>query len=389
MRSFVLNLVRKNELSDATGGRVRNLATMNQFPQTIEAIEDGIDRGLHSGLQIYVSQRGRVLLNVGVGQSTPGRLMTSDTIMLWRSAGKPLTAATICRFADRGYLSLDDNVARFWSDVSEHPIGSVTLRQLLTHQSGMTVNDSGWPYRPWTEILQNLMHINVGSGEAAYQPQTTWFLLAELLQRIDPHQRLFGQIVHDEILSPCGIAEVWCGLPPEVTTLESRLPVIYELQQGQLVESEFHTPAFITEASPGGNYRGPISELGRFYELLLRRGKSVTGEEVLNEQTVAEMTAPQRVGAFDSTFQHTVDFGLGLIVDSNQYGPDSVPYGFGRHCSTRTFGHGGAQCAMGFCDPAHELVVAWAANGFCGEGRHQQRNRVINESIYADLGIAR
>jgi CubicO group peptidase (beta-lactamase class C family) len=55
--------------------------------------------------------------------------------------------------------------------------------------------------------------------------------------------------------------------------------------------------------------------------------------------------------------------------------------------SPDTFGHGGAQCAMAFCDPGHKLVVAWAANGLCREPQHQRRNRAINEAIYEDLHL--
>ena len=35
------------------------------------------------------------------------------------------------------------------------------------------------------------------------------------------------------------------------------------------------------------------------------------------------MTSRQRSGEFDSTFQHIVDFGLGVIVDSNAHGVDT------------------------------------------------------------------
>jgi CubicO group peptidase (beta-lactamase class C family) len=90
----------------------------------------------------------------------------------------------------------------------------------------------------------------------------------------------------------------------------------------------------------------------------------------------------------DRTFQHVVDFGLGFLVDSNRYGANTVPYGFGLHCSPRTFGHGGAQSSMGFADPEHGLVVAWAANALIGEPRHNARNRAINTAIYEDLRLA-
>ena len=99
------------------------------------------------------------------------------------------------------------------------------------------------------------------------------------------------------------------------------------------------------------------------------------------------MTARHRIGEFDQTLQHTVDFGLGVICNSNKYGVETVPYGFGQYCSSSAFGHGGAQCSMGFCDPERRLVVVWSANGFCGEGLHQRRNRMINNAICVDLGL--
>ncbi|MGV2337113.1 MAG UNVERIFIED_CONTAM: hypothetical protein LVR18_24495 [Planctomycetaceae bacterium] len=52
------------------------------------------------------------------------------------------------------------------------------------------------------------------------------------------------------------------------------------------------------------------------------------------------MTARHRVGAFDQTLQHIVDFGLGVICNSNVWGVDTVPYGFGRWSSSGAFGHG-------------------------------------------------
>ena len=83
------------------------------------------------------------------------------------------------------------------------------------------------------------------------------------------------------------------------------------------------------------------------------------------------MTSRHRVGQYDQTLGHIVDFGLGFIIDSNQYGADTVPYGYGRYASPRTFGHGGAQSSQGYCDPENELVAAYLFNGRPGEGQHQ------------------
>ena len=99
------------------------------------------------------------------------------------------------------------------------------------------------------------------------------------------------------------------------------------------------------------------------------------------------MTARHRVGEFDLTLAHIVDFGLGVIVDSNRYGLETVPYGYGKYCSPRTFGHGGAQSSQGWCDPEVGLVVAYFFNGRPGEAQHNRRSRKLNEAIYADLGL--
>ena len=101
-----------------------------------------------------------------------------------------------------------------------------------------------------------------------------------------------------------------------------------------------------------------------------------------------ELTARQRIGLFDHTFQHTLDLGLGFIVDSNRHGAGTVPYGYGRHASEATFGHSGSQSSCAFADPEHQLVVAWHCNGQPGEPRHQKRAREINSMIYEELGLA-
>lgn len=356
------------------------------FPRTFAAIQDGIQRNLHTGVQICVMLEGRTRINTGVGFAAPDVPMSEHTTMLWRSAGKPLTAAAICLFAERGLLSIDAPIASCLPETIDSGLKTVTLRQLLTHESGLPVVESGWPMSGWNEITERVLQLSPGPPSAAYQPQNTWFLLGEILQRTDPQARSFDRILQDELLRPAGITEAICGLQED--TLPVRIaPRFYLRDKGQLIESRFHKSPWLTSPSPGGNFRGPVRQLAEFYELLRRAGRTCNDTIVLQESTVTEMTARHRKERFDETFRHIVDFGLGLIVDSSRYGRATVPYGFGDHCSPATFGHGGAQCAMGFCDPNHELVVAWAANGFCGEGMHQRRNRAINEAVYEDLGL--
>jgi CubicO group peptidase (beta-lactamase class C family) len=213
----------------------------------------------------------------------------------------------------------------------------------------------------------------------------SWFVLGEIIHRISG--RAFGQFMEEEICEPLGLRDVHFAIfSDEAIAYGSRLGWTYRRVGKSLEPLDWHEPPRLDRPSPGSSARGPIRELGRFYERLLTVLKH--GSERFTSQTVEAMTSPHRVGELDRTFQHVVDFGLGFLVDSNRYGADTVPYSFGKHSSPRTFGHGGAQSSMGFADPEYNLVVAWAANALVGEPRHNARNRAINTAIYEDLGIA-
>jgi CubicO group peptidase (beta-lactamase class C family) len=101
------------------------------------------------------------------------------------------------------------------------------------------------------------------------------------------------------------------------------------------------------------------------------------------------MTGHHRVGVFDKTFKHVVDWGLGFVLQSNQYGVDTVPYNYGPHASPRTFGHSGSRSSVGFCDPEHGLVVACIFNGAPAEQQHNPRMRAVTTAIYEELGLVR
>src|SRR5690606_4608670 len=91
-------------------------------------------------------------------------------------------------------------------------------------------------------------------------------------------------------------------------------------------------------------------------------------------------SAGQRVGMLDRTFRAEMDWGLGVIRNTRRASGDASspaalvpPYGFGPGAGTRTFGHGGSQSSVAWCDPDHDLVGALLFNGLCGEPAHQRR----------------
>ena len=308
-------------------------------------IQDGIDRGLHRGAQLYLGRQGVTVADLAVG-------MTTDTPMPWLSSTKPVAAVAIAQLWERQKLELDDPVMKHIPEFGNNGKEAITIRHLLTHTAGIRAIAGNWEDAPREQVIEAICRMRVEPGwvpgkKAGYHAATTWYILGELVRRLDG--RPFEQYVREEVLLPAGMKD---------SSIDR----------------------------PGAGGKGPIRDLGRFYEMLLNRG-TWDRTRIISPQTVEALTARHRVGMFDHTFKRKIDWGLGFIINSAYYGDETTPYGFGPHASDRTFGHSGQQSSTGFADPEHVLVVAWAFDGMPGEKRHDERLRAVDAAIYEDLRL--
>ncbi|HLJ58127.1 MAG TPA: serine hydrolase domain-containing protein [bacterium] len=362
------------------------------FPRTSAAIARGIADELHLGLQLYVSEGGATLADAAVGEARPGIPLTSDTLMPWMSSGKPVAAVAIARQWERGALELDDPVARFIPEFGVHGKAAVTVRHLLTHTGGFRGGVRPEASLSWDGIIASICEAPLEPGwipgaRAGYHTWTSWYILAEIVRRLDG--RDYSRIVREAIFEPLGMRDSWIGIPAAAReAYGNRFGILYDTSGDEARQNDADGEAMGGPYRPGGSGRGPVRELGRFYEMLSARGRW-RDARILSAQTVEALTARHRAGMVDQAFQHVMDWGLGFMLDSKMYGTGVPPYGYGPHASPRTFGHSGYQSSCAFCDPEHGLVVAWAANGTPGEPRHQARLNALNAAIYEDVGLAR
>jgi len=358
-------------------------------------IAEDIERGLCLGGQLYVSVSGRVVARAAFGENKPGAPLSTDTLMLWLSAGKPITAVAIAQLWEQEALKLDDLVTRFIPEFGQGGKERITIHHLLTHTGGfrgadLTLHeDVDWDAVIACICASPLEPRWLVGKKAGYHLASSWYVLAEIVQRLDG--RSFDRYVREMIFEPLGMLDSWMGLPPsEYRRYGERLGWIYTTDKGSVEPHPFWNSARgCALCQPGCNVRAPVNNISRFYEWLLEAYACGTnqGERVLRRETVRALTSRVRTGMFDHTFRHVIDFGLGFIVDSNRYGAETVPYGYGRHCSESAFGHSGSQCSCAFADPGNGLTVAWVFNGRPGEAAHQRRARELNSAIYKDLGL--
>jgi CubicO group peptidase (beta-lactamase class C family) len=354
--------------------------------RTLAVIQSGIDQGLHVGAQAYVSLRGQSVLDVGLGLASPhdGRPMTPDTITLWLSSGKPITAVAVARLWERGLLDLDDPVAKHVPDFAAHGKEHITLRHVLTHTAPLRLADVGWPDASWEQMVRRIAATRpeprwVPGRTAGYSAHLTWYLLGDVVQRLAG--RPLPDALREDVFRPCGMTSTSVSMTPsEQAQHADRLAIMQVTEKGTPTDLGTERPQALASPRPSGSVRGPARELGRFYETLLARDG-----RVLSPQTIEAMTARHRANTHDKTFNATIDWGLGFIINSLIYGREDTPYQYGPHASPRTFGHSGNQSSAGFADPEHGLAVAVVFNGLAGEAKHQPRMRATLSAIYEDL----
>lgn len=368
---------------------------------------------MQKGAQVYVSRGASASsepehLDLVVGERADGQAMTPETLNLWLSATKPVTAVAFAVLWQRGLCDLDDRVASYLPAFGTRGKEDVTLRQILTHTSGIRMLSVGWPEASWEEILERICSSKLEPGwtlgeTAGYHMASSWFVLGAVVQELAGEP--FPRFVRRAVMEPVGMEDSWIGMPEErFAAYGDRLGHMWSTEkvaaddagdgpeggggERKAMLRGWHRRRHVVPSSPGGNGWGPVCELGRFYEMLLRRGRTAGGEQLLQPQTVDALVTPQRVGLRDKTFRRKLDWGLGFIVDSKHYGESLIPYGFGRHASRRTFGHSGFQSSVVLADPVHDLVLAIFVNGNPGEPRHTERMRDLCEAAYEDLGLA-
>lgn len=329
------------------------------------------------------------MADVALGESRPGTPMTPDTLTLWLSAGKPITAVAIAQLVERGQLTFEDLVARHIPEFGAAGKQDITIRHLLTHTAGFREADKLAENLPWNEMIARICGTALEpdwqpGAKAGYQTMSSWFILGEIIRRVTGRNP--GQHIRESILEPLGMSDSWMGVrADDITRYGSRMGLMHFSGRSEIrVHPFWNATEDFAACRPGSGMRGPIRELGRFYEALLNIGAT----QLLQLATLTELIRPQRVGLFDHTFLHKLDLGLGFILNSNRYGAETVPYGYGRHASEAAYGHSGSQSSCAFTDPEHRLVVAWHCNGQPGEPRHQKRARELNSAIYKDLGLA-
>ena len=278
-----------------------------------------VERGSIAGAVTLVARHGSIASIEAVGYlDLEGKKpMRTDSIFQIMSMTKPVTAVALMMLVEEGKVVLSEPVETYLPEfrglwVNEagatakerrqvRPDRPITLRDLLTHTSGMA---SSAP--PGAGDVISAMHLSLAEAVAIYSQQPLDFQPGTRWQYSNPGIATLGRIIEvtsgkpfekfleERIFQPLGMKDSFIFPPSDKI---ERIAMVYELVDGKLKRAGSKTlagdPALYRK---GARYSGPeyamystAQDLAAFYQMRLNGG-TYNGRRLLSRPAVELMT---------------------------------------------------------------------------------------------------
>ena len=257
------------------------------------------------GLSVAVASGDQVVFAKGVGKADLETDFPADKDTLFRigSVTKQFTAAAVMKLVEQGKLSLDDTVGKFFPDYPA-AIKAVTIRQLLTHTSGV------WSYTEDEKFMTRESTLELTPAEVVatfkdhaldFEPGTKWaysnsgyYLLGEIVAKVSGVP--YAKFVQDELFAPLGLTR---------TRYESNREVIPNRAQGYAFEGG----KLRNDQPIGADVPGAAGSLLSSAEGLVRWSLALSSGKVVSAKSYEQMIAPAVLPDGKNTHY---GFGLGV-----------------------------------------------------------------------------
>jgi CubicO group peptidase (beta-lactamase class C family) len=345
-------------------------------PQKLAALRERmqafVDQHQAAGIVAVIGNRQGIAAEEAVGFQNLEKQqpMPKDAIFRIASMTKPITAIGIMILVDEGKLNVDDPVEKYLPEfrgqmllesrdgekvVLRKPMRPITLRDLLTHTSGLP---GGFP--PGLADLYFKRNYSLAEATAIqsqrpldFEPGSKWSYCnagVDTLGRIievvsgQPYEAFLAK----RIFEPLGMKDT---TPYPTAAQLERLAGLYGVKDGKLTFVDYSLigpSAHSRHPIPAGGLYSTAADLSKLYRMMLGKGK-LGDVRILSEKSAATMTKLQ-TGDIVCGFTPGMGFGYGWAVIKE-------PQGVHAMLSAGTFGHGGAFGTQGWIDSQKDIFV--------------------------------
>ncbi|MGZ0171617.1 MAG: serine hydrolase domain-containing protein [Planctomycetales bacterium] len=330
-------------------------------PARLAVIDDVVAEGLKKdrmpGCVILVEYRGRIawLKAYGSRQLQPDVVpMTIDTVFDLASLTKPIaTATSVMMLIEEGLIELDAPVTRYIPEFGVNGKEAITIRQLLTHQSGLLPDNSIRDYKDGRAEAFRLIHeldLRADPGTRFMYSDVGFIVLGEIVERVAGMP--LDVYSSERIFAPLGMSET--GFSPGPDLKQRAAPT--QQRDGEWMRGEVHDPrAYLLGGVAGhAGLFSTAEDLARYAQMLLNEG-TFGKSRILKPETCQLMQSSQQV----SSGVRTLGWDRRTGYSSNR----------GDLFSAEAFGHGGFTGTALWIDPQQEMFVIFLSNRVHPDGK--------------------
>ncbi len=361
--------------------------------RTLDSIANAsIEAKCFPGCQILVARHGKIVHHKSYGYHTYDNERKVENSHIYDMAScTKVMAATMClmHLADKGKLDLDKPISYYLEEFKGSNKEDLTLREILTHQSGMrnpklskilfnenkelrsdiisTTQSEEFPHQFCNGlyvtkenrniILDRIVNRNVGPKKFRYSCSNL-HLAFYLVERITG--RSYEDYLYNEIYKPLGVKDATYN-PTRKYSLEQIVPTeIDNRHRKQLVHGTVHdeAAAFMGGVSGNAGLFANSESLAPILQMLLNGGE-YNGVKLFKRKTVREWTSYQ----FPKNGNHrAVGFDKRRLVEPPLKPGESYPYCYGPSSSKQSFGHTGFTGTMVWVDPKADMIYVILSN---------------------------
>jgi CubicO group peptidase (beta-lactamase class C family) len=248
------------------------------------------------GIGIGIVMGDKLVFAKGYGYRDYGKKLpyTINTTQPIASNSKLFTAVAVGLLVEEGKLRWDEPIKqfvpaiRFYNDELDR---SVTIRDMLSHRTGVTRHDSIWYKSSFTrrELWDRLRYLEPAA------PLRTKFLYNNLMftaagQVIEELSgKTWEQFVQQRIFDPLAMSRSTLTIEDNIKGPEPAVPYSERRDSTELYRQPYYTAE--VAIAPAGAINSNVQDLSRWVIALLNKGK-VDGKQVIPEAVLRETMAP-------------------------------------------------------------------------------------------------
>ena len=244
-RPFAVHAQRGERMRHA-GLRDGHTANNSLVKMTIDRFVSGeMSRQKTPGMAIAVVKNGEAVVAKGYGFANLEHQVpvTTHSIFQSGSVGKQFTAAAIVHLEEHGKLRLDDNIARYLPPTKAR-WGSITVRQLLTHTSGIPEYEDEVDWRrDYSERqlaeLVGLLRRRSPPGQKFEYSNSGYLLLGIIIRTITG--KFHADYVRENIFEPLGMKTA--RIVSDADIVPNRVAG-YRMSKDRILNQDWVSPTF-------------------------------------------------------------------------------------------------------------------------------------------------